>query len=196
MILLIDAYNVIKQAMLKKTISEKEREYFIKQLGKYHKLKGHKIIVVFDGGPLDFPTKEKSQGIYIIYAGAQETADQYIKSYLDEHKSLDILLVTSDRDICRHAQRLGVEQIDAKEFYAILQNSLQGKAGQRLIKKTKAIKLTDTEHEELDELMQEGSKVLQYKTEDFATGFGDNRASKSHKLSKKERKKQKKIKKL
>ena len=196
MILLIDAYNVIKQAMLKSKISERERERFIKQLGKYHKIKGHKIELVFDGGPFDFPTKEKSDGVYLIYVGAQETADNYIKRYLDEHKSLDILLVSSDRDICRYASRLGIEQIDAKEFYAILQDAIKAGVSKKEIRHTKAKKISDTENKELDELMQEGSKVLQYKTEDFELGVKSERASKSHKLSKKERKKLKKIKKL
>jgi len=181
MILLIDAYNVIKQAMLKNKISEKERERFVKQLGKYQKIKGHKIILVFDGGPFDFPTKEKSNGVYIVYAGARETADSYIKQYTDEHKNLDILLVSSDRDICRHVLRLGIEQIDAKEFYAILQESLKTGAGKKLVRHTKAKKISDTENPELDELMQEGSKVLQYKTKDFAYREGNTRESKSHK---------------
>ena len=75
MILLIDGYNVIKQAMLKKTISEDERKSFIKQLGKYHKIKGHKIMLIFDGGPFDRASKEKENGVYVIYAGTQETAD-------------------------------------------------------------------------------------------------------------------------
>ncbi|MFC1842677.1 NYN domain-containing protein [Candidatus Dependentiae bacterium] len=196
MILLIDGYNVIKQAMLKSKITERERDKFIKQLSKYHEAKGHNIKLVFDGGPFDFPTKEKISGIYVIYVGAQESADDYIKRYLSEHKALDILLVSSDRDICRHASRLGIEQIDAKEFYAILQSALKKGISGKLEKQTVAVKTTDKENKELDALMQEASKVMQYKTEDFTGSADDARESKSHKLPKKERKKLKKIKKL
>ena len=59
---------------------------------------------------------------------------------------------------------------------------------------TKAKKLSESEDEELDVLMQKESRVVQYKTEDFTEI--NQRANKSHALSKKERRKLKKIKKL
>jgi len=197
MILVIDGYNVIKQALLKNTISDFERVQFIKQLGKYHKIRGHKIELVFDGGVYDRASREKINGVYLIYSGYSESADQYIKRYLKEHKSLDILLVSSDRDICNCAARLGIEFIDSKEFYAIMQNRIKMGVSQKSMSKTKAIKLSESENEELDALMQDASKVVQHKTEDFVS-FGQSgaRESRAHTVSKKERKKLKKIKKL
>jgi len=195
MIIVIDGYNVIKQAMLKRTISEDERKSFIRQLGKYHKIKGHKIVLVFDGGPFERASKERIHGVYVIYAGSQETADDYIKRYLREHKALDILLVSSDRDICACALRLSIENMDALEFHSLFQDALRANVKQGDVKNKQAIKLSQEENPELDALMQKSTKVIQYKTEDMA-GLSGLRASKAHKLSKKERKKRKKIKKL
>jgi len=197
MILVIDGYNVIKQALLKNTISDSQRERFIKQLGKYRKIRGHKIELVFDGGSYDWPTREKVNGVYLIYSGYNESADHYIKRYLKEHKSLDILLVSSDRDICNCAARLGIEYIDSKEFYKIMQNRLKLGLSQKTMSQAKAIKLSESEDEELDALMQDASKIVQYKTEDLESlGRSDSRESRAHTVSKKERKKLKKIKKL
>lgn len=195
MIVLIDGYNVIKQAMFKKTISEDERRSFIKQLGKYHKIRGHKIVLVFDGGPFDYASQEKTRGVYVIYSGTQETADDYIKRYLKEHRALDILLVSSDRDICNCASRLSIEHVDAKEFYRVFQETLRVNLKQADAKNRRATKLSSDQNTELDALMQEASKTIEYKTEDVSE-VSRSRVSKSHKLPKKERKKMKKIKKL
>jgi len=194
MIIVIDGYNVIKQAMLKNTISEFERNRFIKQLGKYQKVKGHKVILVFDGGPSDYASKERINRVYVIYSGTQETADDYIKRYLKDNRALDILLVSSDRDICACAARLSIEYMDAREFYKVFQDALRVTVAFDA-KNKKAVKLSQERNPELDELMQEATKVIQYKTEDVSGGLG-SRVSKSHKLPKKERKKLKKIKKL
>lgn len=195
MIILIDGYNVLKQAVSPGTLSEYERKKFINQLGKYAKKKGHKIVLVFDGGPFDWASKARESGIYVVYAGANETADDYIKQYLKDNKSLDILLISSDNDIRRTAAFLGIEALDSNEFYTIMQQALGTGNAQKNIRETKAIKTTENKHEELDLLMQEASKVVQYKTEDFIEG-AESRKSKAHKSSKKNRRRLKKIKKL
>ncbi|MFC1841619.1 NYN domain-containing protein [Candidatus Dependentiae bacterium] len=196
MILLIDGYNLIKQVMLRNKISEFERKRFINQLGKYHKIKGHKIELVFDGGEFDFPTKDRINGVYVIYSGYGESADDFIKRYLDEHKALDILLVSSDRDICNFAAKLGIDYLDSKIFYNLMQESLKVGTKKRQASQEKARKIAETENKELDALMQEASKVIEYKVEDFEAAHGGKRESGSGKLSKKERRKLKKIKKL
>jgi predicted RNA-binding protein with PIN domain len=208
MILLVDGYNVVKQAMLKSEITDQERNTFIKQLGKYCKIKGHKARLVFDGGPSDATKKENLHGVTVVYSGYSESADDYIKDYLDDHKALDILLVSSDRDICRHASRLNIEQIDAIDFYGIMRVALEScsscaraqdhaKASSGILAGAtgRAVKTSETSNSELDMLMQEGSKIVPKKLEDldFKTNIP---GIKRHKLTKKETKKFKKIKKL
>ena len=192
MILVIDGYNVLKRALLKKHIDEQARNKFIKQLCRFAKKRGHKIKLIFDGGPMDFPTKEKIGGIHVIYVGANEIADDYIKRYIEDHRSLDILLISSDNDICRTAKRVGIEAIDSKEFYEIMLSHLQKSENQKEVRETKAIKTSPDQNQEFDELMQEATKVIEYKSEDFAL----QGRTKSKMLSKKERKKLKQIKKL
>jgi len=195
MIIVIDGYNVLKQAIHKNVVSDNERASFVNQLKRYSKKKGHRINLVFDGGPYDWATKERYDGVYVIYAGAGRTADDYIKSYLGEKRNLDILLVSSDRDICRFAKRLDIEYIDSAEFYDILQRSLQVARHQKSIKQTKAIKTTTGENEELDSLMEKASKFVEYKAEDFKSSH-ELGASRSETASKKKKKKLKQLKKL
>ena len=194
MVLVIDGYNVIKQALMKNTISDFEREQFIKQLGKYHKIRGHKIELVFDGGPLDWPSRAKKHGVYLVYSGYNESADHYIKRYLKEHKALDVLLVSSDRDICNCAARLGIEYVDSKEFYRIMQSRIKTAKSQVAVSQKKATKLSNSQDEEIDALMQEASHNVIPKDENDRKE--DNSSEMRRKLSKHERELLKKIKKL
>lgn len=199
MILVIDGYNVIKQAMMKSEISDCERIAFIKQLGKYCKTKGHKALLVFDAGQSDCATKESLHGVTVIYSGHRESADDYIKDYLKRNRALDLLLVSTDRDICRHASGLNIEQIDARDFYDIMcaevsnfvEQRHSGHGGQAL----KAVKTSKIENSELDSVMQESSKFVNKKSEDMQID-GLFTGIKQNKISKKEAKKLKKIKKL
>lgn len=194
MILVIDAYNVLKQVMPSVQIGERERVHFIEELGRYARYRQHKVILVFDGGPTDRPYQERMAGVYVVYAGWLETADDYIKRYLTEHRELDLFLVSSDREVRAVAHRLQIESIPAPDFYGIMREALREtrSAGSR---ETDVIKVAESENEELDALMREGSKVVRGKTEDFAMRQ-DERVSQSQRASKKERKKIKKIGKL
>jgi len=195
MILVIDGYNVLKQVFLKSMISERERIKFVNQLAKYSKKKGHEVKLVFDGGLLRWPTIEQVGRVSVIYVGAEEIADDYIKRYLADHKFLDILVVSSDQDICNFAKRLNIESIDAKEFYSILLTGLKKNNDQKKVKETKIIKISKQEDEELDKVMEEASKIVDYKAEDFLHSC-DMEKIKSKKRSKKDKKKLKQIKKL
>lgn len=202
MILLIDGYNVIKQALGKQEISEFEREDFIKMLGKYAKIRGHKIRLVFDGGPSYSAIKESRYDINIVYSGAKESADDYIKRYMDKNKSLDVLLVSTDREICRYAFRLRIEQIDSKDFYDIFIKTIE--SGKYLEngnfigknKNSKVVKLSETENPDLDLLMEQSSIVVPNKIEDMRQEGDLFGAIKSNKLKKSEIRKFKKVGKL
>lgn len=194
MILLIDGYNLIKQALQKAEISEYERENFISRLGKYGKIRGHKVELVFDGGPTDNPLKESLYGVYVTYSGYKKSADDYIKDYLDRNRALDILLVSSDRDICRHAARLDVEQIDSVDFYSIMSDLLGNTRAEKQQKACQAVKLSKDENLELDELMRQSTKIVQRKLDDLE--HGEFYGVKGNKLAKKAAKKLRKIKKL
>ena len=194
MILLIDAYNVLKQVFPSELIGERRRKNFIDELGRYAKIRQHKVMLIFDGGPYDRATKERISGVYVVYSGSLESADDYIKRYLREHKSLDLLLISSDRDLRSTAQHVKIESMRSKDFYKIVQKTLRAGVAEKT-KESEAIKTSEGQNQELDEIMREGSKIVHKKVEDFVGG-SRSRKSKAHRSSKKERKKMKKIKKL
>ncbi len=194
MILVVDAYNVLKQVLPSVHVGERERLRFINELGRYARHRQHKIILVFDGGPYDRAFQERIAGVYVVYAGSHETADEYIKRYLNEHRELDLLLISSDREVRAVAHCLQIESVAAPDFYAIVRETLQQYDAVQP-RDTVVIKMTERDNDELDTLMREGSKVVQGKVEDMIFGQ-DARTSKAQRPSKKERKITKKIGKL
>lgn len=117
MIIVIDGYNVLKLVHSSKNVGESVRTQFLKQLAAYGKQKGHTLHLVFDGGPYDMSTSERLGQATVVYVGYRETADDYIKRYLSEHRNRELLLVTHDRDLINYALRLDVPTIDVWPFY-------------------------------------------------------------------------------
>lgn len=191
MIIVIDAYNVLKQTAHSGHVSQRERANFITQLVGYATQKGNKIIVVFDAGPHERPHKERTGNVYVIYSGVQETADDYIKRYLEEHSSKDILLVSTDRELNRWADRHAVPSLDSSHFYTLFKKSMQQK-NEDVVHETQLIKMGSSD-QDVDNIMHEMSEVVHSKVEDVVYDI-DMQGTK--KLSKKERALMRKIKKL
>jgi predicted RNA-binding protein with PIN domain len=192
-IILVDGYNVLKQIKDGQEISEQQRSSFIKQLASYKKLRSHKkIIIVFDGGPDQWPSQEKIRGVIVVYAGALRTADDYIHSYIQENKAkaANMLLVSSDRQLCIWASDYDVASVDSWEFYRIVQQALKPLT---VVKgQARVVKITENSSAELDKLMQESTKHLVFKQEDWS----QKKLNMQKKLSKRERILLKKVKKL
>lgn len=194
MIIVIDGYNVLKQ-LISRDVTDAERKQFIAQLGKYARYKKHKIILVFDGGPYEWPHKERISGIKVIYSGIHESADDYIMRYLDDHRSRDLLLVSSDHELNVWSSRLEIPSMDSSDFYGLLQEALRVDVSDQEALGGEVVKITDQESE-LDEIMQEASKVVPIKAEDVVASVKHDRSSPARKQSKKDRKLMKKLKKL
>ncbi len=194
-IILVDGYNVLKQVHDGELISEQQRRAFIKQLAIYQKIRKHKkIMVVFDGGPDTWATQEKIRGILVIYAGSGRIADDYILSFMKEHKEKahNMLLVSSDRELCSWACDNKVTSIDAYEFYRLMMKAI--KPPVKVPDGQKAIKISEDSSPELDELMQEAARYVTPKSTDLPEK--QRRPGVSHKLSKEDRALLKKLKKL
>lgn len=193
MIIVVDAYNVVKQIINKKEITDSERTAFLNQMQNYAHQKGHSIIIVFDGGPDQWPSQEVIGKLRVVYSGYQDDADAYIKDYLVKNKGRDLLLVSSDRELRDAADRLHIPWIDAVSFYRIVQECIRE---QRAHKKVSAqgpvVKTTTTHEPELDELMQEATKYVEHKTEDETP----TRQTSKEKVPKKKRTLMRKIDKL
>ena len=192
MIIVIDAYNMLRSVPPHgRTVTESERKQFLDQLANYAKKKGHKVVVVFDAGPYEWPHKERHKGVYTIYSGVHRSADDYIKEYLEKQKTGDLLLVSSDRDVIQWAQHLSIPSIGAFHFYQLVQEAtksrVQTKSG------GEAVKLGEDERDDVDALMREASEVVPIKSDDLLRA---NRVGAKKKPTKKERALLKKLKKL
>ncbi len=118
--LIIDGYNLIRQSDTFRRLDarslEQGREALLKRLAAYKKIRNHPITVVFDGwgGVNVESTMQRHQGIQVIYTGKGETADDWIKRRLERMQYGAV--VTSDRDIGRYAERLGIAAIPSRLF--------------------------------------------------------------------------------
>ncbi|HLJ31480.1 MAG TPA: NYN domain-containing protein [Candidatus Babeliales bacterium] len=197
MIIVVDAYNLLRSIPpYKKTITDKERVYFIAQLSAYGKRKGHKIVIVFDGGSHEWPFKEHMKTVTVVYSGIHESADDYIKEYMQIHHTQDLLLVSSDTELNRWAERLNIPSIDSPAFYDLLYQELSTKKSIPH-KNSEATKLHhDNDTIDIDALMMQASKIVPQKSEDVAAEKLQRHHAKKHEVSKKERALLKKLNKL
>ncbi|HZW61464.1 MAG TPA: NYN domain-containing protein [Candidatus Babeliales bacterium] len=191
MILIIDAYNILKQLYPAHYITDTQRISFLGLVRKYTKRKDHRAIVVFDGGPYDKPWIEQHNGITIAYSGIHESADDYIRDYIVKNREQDLLLVSSDNSICSWANKFKRESIDAMTFYAILQHEAQEQMYADVENESILVKTSDRKNPELDALMKQIENVPRKKEE-----LKQERKGTAQRLSKKDRKMVKKASKL
>lgn len=184
--IIIDGYNVLKQALGSKMIAEGQRRAFIALLGRYSQKKNHTITIVFDGGPDAWPSQEKDHGIIVCYVGIKHTADDLIKKALVQKPH--VLLVTSDNEL-KAAAKHGTMLMDSLDFYALVKQELAPKT--KLPAGT-VLKTSRDENPLVDELMRKDSQPI-YKEQ---TQEQQERRSKSQTPSKKERAYLQKLKKL
>lgn len=165
-------------------------------LGKYREKKGHKIVIIFDAGPYIWPLKEKQKGIQVFFSGQHQTADDLIIQFVQEHPTKEIMVITADRKIKDAVKSELVEIIEPLYFYGKIKDSLETDQTHKK-NKHQIIKLTQDSNEEVDALMHEaaGMKIFEKnKQEEYYDPR--NHQIKKQQLSKKERKKNKKIDKL
>lgn len=119
--LIIDGYNLIRQSEEMQRLDAREleagRAALLARLAVYREHHHHKITVVFDGwlgGDLK-ETRDRHQGLLIIYSRRGEKADEVIKRLLTLERQRAVL-VTSDREIQAWAQTVGAAWITAGQF--------------------------------------------------------------------------------
>jgi predicted RNA-binding protein with PIN domain len=126
--LIIDGYNLLhvnrSLIRLNSTQLQWERDRLIEQLSAYQKLKPCGITVVFDGwqGGWSTEKRERKGGIEIIFSRLEEKADEVIKRLVKE-KGSGAIVITSDRDVARFAERMAVSVISSEQFREKLEGS-------------------------------------------------------------------------
>jgi predicted RNA-binding protein with PIN domain len=126
--LIIDGYNLLhvdrSLIQLDPIQLQWERDRLIDQLSDYGKVKQWEITVVFDGwqGGWHTEKKERKKGVEIIFSRVGEKADEVIKRLARERGS-GALVVTSDRDISKYAERMAVAVIPSDQFKEKMENA-------------------------------------------------------------------------
>lgn len=193
MIILIDAYNVLKQKIGTDYINADQQRQFVEQLRDYAHAKKHELIVVFDGGSYNWPYESKKKNVTIIFSGERATADDVIKKVLDRIDFQNTVLVSSDRELRAHAAAVRVPSIAAEDFTRIMLSK-----DDNLVRVTPDVKQlkkeTETKNQDLDSLMEKASRIVIYKDEDLQAV--PVKQKNGYTLSKKEKKLKRVLKKL
>lgn len=161
MILLVDAYNLLKYIVAADQATEQEKKQFIAMMVRYASLKHLDIELVFDGGPLGIPDRRHEKNVSIRHSGAQESADDVIKRLVIRLKGHEVLLISTDRELGRYAASHGVDAVDSDDFYRLVQNALEKRDDVEKKHKHEIIKTASGSNRELDELMAEHAVVIQ-----------------------------------
>ncbi len=194
MTIIIDGYNLLKQREPREYITENQREKLIKLAWIYSLKKDHTMVIAFDGGPMPKPSREVHDGVTVLYAGWQLTADDIIKEYIEEHVSKEILLVSSDAELNKFASHRGITSVDSLAFWEIMEDTLKKEHEKGLSAPSTAVKTTSRQNELIDELMQEATATVIDK--DRGVQRAKQRLRAAHRGSKAERLLKKKLSKL
>lgn len=127
--LIIDGYNLlyVGRSPIRRDASElqRERDRLIDQLSSYRKLRPCEITLVFDGWQGGWTTeqRERKKGIELIFSRLGEKADDVIKR-LVKAKGSGVVVVTSDREVSRFAERVGAAAIPSHRFQERIERSV------------------------------------------------------------------------
>lgn len=119
--IVIDGYNLIRQSPQFRDLDRQEmqagREALVEALVAYKRIKGHSITVVFDGAAagLGMPRRDALKGIRLRFSRFGELADTVIKRMAARERE-KMLVVTSDNDIVQYARSQGAATLGASEF--------------------------------------------------------------------------------
>ncbi len=179
MIIIIDGYNLLKQLYRHREITAQERRNCVEKIGDYARIKRHSIVVVFDGGPYMWPHKEKICTVTVVYVGMRDSADDYIMDYVIQHARKDVLVVTSDNAIQKVANEHDIPSLGSEDFWSFVTDVFQIRTQQvpEKFASTDAVKTTEEENPELDQLFAEYKNSVPIKSNDYICAEREKRRS-------------------
>ncbi|MBY0109596.1 MAG: NYN domain-containing protein [Candidatus Babeliaceae bacterium] len=187
----IDAYNLLKQLHAVKLVSAHQKNTFIDELKQFARNKGHHIYLVYDGGESFRPESDHIGPITIIHSGHRLSADEVIKQKILNFAHEHTILVSDDRQLCDYVAMSGFAALGTANFYKLIKADIQ-KEQRAFIEKSIAHKNPYySSNPELDELMHEAGSVGYYKDIELC-----EESHHPQRLSKKEKKLKKLVKKL
>jgi predicted RNA-binding protein with PIN domain len=123
---LIDGYNLLHVGRSPKSLADLERErgHLVDLLSSYHRRRPCEVTAVFDGWQGGWVTeqRERSKGIDLIFSKRGEKADEVIKRMV-AGKGSGVVVVTSDREVSRFAERMAVPVIPSEQFLARIEQT-------------------------------------------------------------------------
>ena len=126
--LIIDGYNLLhvirSLTLLNPMELQWERDGLIDQLSAYRQMRPYEVTIIFDGWQGGWKTEKKEwkKGIEIIFSRLGEKADEVIKRLVKE-KGSGAIVVTSDRDVSRYAERMSAAVIPSDQFREKMERS-------------------------------------------------------------------------
>ncbi len=119
--LIIDGYNLIGADDGLRGALEPKRNWLTQKLVTYQRRKALNIVLVFDGwrSGRAQETKEKHEGVAVVYSRIGEKADAVVIRLARERGS-SCVVVTSDREIRQSVEGFGAVAISSSEFNQIL----------------------------------------------------------------------------
>ena len=127
--LIIDGYNLLHVTRSLTQLSsielQRERDQLIHQLSAYRQINPFEITIVFDGwqGGWNTERKEWKKGIELIFSKLGEKADEVIKRLVKE-KGSGAIVITSDSEISRYAERMAAAVIPSDQFREKMERSV------------------------------------------------------------------------
>lgn len=134
--IIIDGYNLIRQSGFLGSLESQNiqagRDALVQMLTAYKRVKRHNITVVFDGSSAscDCPSRDRIQGISIVFSRCGELADAVIKRMAAKEKEKAIV-VSSDQDIIRHSAAFGCATLSSPVFEHKLSMACQLNSGEQ-----------------------------------------------------------------
>ncbi|MBM4273123.1 MAG: hypothetical protein FJ134_01480 [Deltaproteobacteria bacterium] len=120
--LIVDGYNVIRQDLQLQAMDARDleagRAALLEALAAYRRLHpAHKVTVIFDGwqgGELQ-ESRDRYQGLAIVYSRRGERADEVIKRLLNRERQRAVV-VSSDKELQIFARKVGAAWMAAARF--------------------------------------------------------------------------------
>lgn len=126
--IIVDGYNLMLAGQgLKPTRVpdlERARKRLLLKLGRYRRNSGHRITVAFDGSHEGeiYPERTEIAGIEVVFSRAPHKADDVIKETVRSSGG-GLIVVTSDLELAAMAEKGGCTTISSLQFMSRIENA-------------------------------------------------------------------------
>lgn len=161
-IVIVDAYNLLKRLFGGPNVAEHEVERALQKMEARARKRGYKVITIFDGGYTPFPTRETMGALVRVDVGAGHAADDYIVQSVAQQIP-PILVVTADRQLGMRVKSRTVAVVDPEDFWKLI--SRQDLLSPVRSSRAPATPLDASRNVHIDQLMQEAARTVYHAKE-------------------------------